>query len=54
MMTMGGVTVTYTFRSPCSYCSTFVREDVEYSGPYDTEGHASSPLNRAPFRLPCR
>ena len=37
---MPDTVITYTFRSPCSYCSTFAREDGEYSGPYDTEGHA--------------
>ena len=32
---------THTFRSPCAYCSTIVREGVECSGPYDAEGHAT-------------
>ena len=32
-------TLTYTFRSLCDYCANVVREDVEYSGPYDAEGH---------------
>ena len=32
-------TLTYTFRSPCAYCANVVREDVEYSAPYDAEGH---------------
>ena len=31
--------ITYTFRSPCACCANVIQEDVEYSGPYDAEGH---------------
>ena len=33
-------TSTYTFRSSCAYCPKVVLEVAEYSGPYDSEGHA--------------
>ena len=36
---MTDTVITYTFRSLCAYCDAVVREDVEYSGPYDSEGH---------------
>ena len=36
---MPDLVITYTFRSPCAYCANVVQEDVEYSGPHDSEGH---------------
>ena len=33
------ITITYTFRSPRACCAVVAREDVEYSGPHDLEGH---------------
>ena len=33
--------LTHTFRSPCSYCPTVVREEVEYCGHYAAEGRAT-------------
>ena len=36
---MPDLVITYTFRSPCACCAVVAREDVEYSGPHDLEGH---------------
>ena len=33
--------ISFTFRAPCAYCATVVQEDVDYSGPYGAEGHAT-------------
>ena len=38
---MTDTAITCTLGSLCSCCSTIVREDVECSGPYDAEGHAT-------------